>query len=73
MISIPRFPNEKKNHRWTILKITINFGTQIDLLCFKNRTKQSNQHVWLFYINVDNRVYEFGKKSNKKKIILLKA
>lgn len=38
MISIPRFPNEKKNHRWTILKITINFGTQIDLLCFKNRT-----------------------------------
>lgn len=33
----------------------------------------TNQHVWLFYINVDNRVYEFGKKSNKKKIILLKA
>lgn len=56
-----------------MLKITINFGTQIDLLCFKNRTQQSNQHVWLFYINVDNRVYEFGKKSNKKKNILLKA
>lgn len=56
------------------MKITINFGTQIDLLCFKNRTKQSNQHVWLFYINVDNRVYEFGKKkTNKKNIILLKA
>lgn len=54
------------------MKITINFGTQIDLLCFKNRTKQSNQQVWLFYINVDNRVYEFGK-TNKKKIILLKA
>lgn len=33
----------------------------------------TNQHVWLFYINVDNRVYEFGKKSNKKKIILFKA
>lgn len=39
MISIPRFQNEKKiTDKRTILKITINFGTQIDLLCFKNRT-----------------------------------